>query len=401
MKYQKKRKGIIFTGSKGFPFGSAVIQRQIQLANSLKHAGYNVIVVNQRGAHTKEVAKREHIKVKGNYKGIQYLYSSFKTYKPSNFIIRNFFKTLGKIIEPIQITYLRLFKGYKFLFNNSIGLRELKYYSKLSNLLGMELVYDYVEMVDSLGKREVDQKDIESNFDDKFFYSVDKLLVISSFLENYLNNSKANKIPRVKIPPIIDFSLIDSIKPVKSKHQFFLYCGSIVYKDVIEFIISSYEKSKSSKNGVTLKLIINGSSDEISSLKNDIASKGLTDSVEILNSLSYEELLSNYKSALSLLIPLKNNLQDQARFPFKICEYVASKRPIITSDVPLINELFEDRNTAFIAKIDDKESFALKMDEVLSNQSLADSVGLNSYGLGKEYFNYKSYSSKLNELLEQ
>ena len=49
-----------------------------------------------------------------------------------------------------------------------------------------------------------------------------------------------------------------------------------------------------------------------------------------------------YKNATAHLIPLSNSIQDTARFPNKISEYLASAKPIITTDVGEIKHYFKD-----------------------------------------------------------
>lgn len=391
---------ILFTGSNGFPFGSADIQRQIQLANVLCDKGYQVIVINRRGAHSKMIAQREKISTIGNYNNIIYIYCSLLPYKSRFFLKRNIFKLFGVLSEFFVILYNRIFRNAKFLFNNSIKLNELKFYYYLAKILKMELVYDYVELVSSLGNREKDKLELSKNsFDNQFFKYADKFIVISSYLDNYMQKLGSD-LPRIKIPPIINFSYIDGIKPKVNTTPYFLFCGSAAYKDIIFFIIDSFLKSKSIQNGCNLRLVVQGAVDEIKAINKYIKDCNIQDNVLILSNLPYEVLISYYKSARALLIPLNSNLQDQARFPFKICEYVASKRPIVTTNVNLINEYFEDNKTAIIAENYDLNYYAKKLNTLCINPAMSDEIGENAYVMGLKIFNYKSYSTPMNNLLK-
>ncbi|RPD98011.1 glycosyltransferase [Aureibaculum marinum] len=390
---------ILMLGSTGFPFGSATIQRQIQLAKSLINAGFEVYVINNRCSHLKSISKRENIKVFGNYEGIRYFYSSLLPYKSENVLKRFFFKILGAINEVIVIFYLRIFKKYKYIFLRTHQLKTIKYYSKISKLLNIELIYDYVEFYDSLGNREgSDIKTSKINsFDYNFLQYVNKVTVISNFLENHVNKLDPN-VKMIKIPPIIDFDYFDNIKIENKSNNFFLFCGSIAYRDLVEFIINSYIKSTARKNNIKLKLVVNGDKEQVESLKKHIIEKGYQDDIFILSKLPYLELIQMYKSANALLIPIGNNKQDDARFPFKICEYTASKRPIITSNSGAIIEYFKDNQNAYIAKAEDIEDFSKKIDLVIEYPDQANEIGKNGYLLGKRVFNYTSYSDELKQL---
>jgi len=222
--------------------------------------------------------------------------------------------------------------------------------------------------------------------------------LIIHFLENHLKKINANK-PTIKIPPIIDFSYFDGVDPKKVTTPFFLFCGSAAYEDIIKFIIEVYINSNAKLKNYELKLVINGTLDQLEKLNQFINENRCHENVEILSNLSYLDLVNLYKSAWALLIPIGNNIQDQARFPFKICEYTASKRPIITSDSGAIKEYFDDGLNAFIAKTDSLDDFTRKLNLVMDQKKLSNRVGLNGYRLGKMLFNYKTYSDDLKNFI--
>jgi len=114
---------------------------------------------------------------------------------------------------------------------------------------------------------------------------------------------------------------------------------------------------------------------------------------------SYDDLIGYYKNARALLIPLQENLQDKARFPFKISEYTAAARPIITSDSGAVVEFFKDGENALLAKTGRISDFSAKLNFILENPQKAEQIGMNGYALGQNYFNYKSYRSTLLKLI--
>ena len=400
MRSKNRHVGVILLGSIGFPFGSATIQRQIQLAKSLLNANFKVCVINNRSSHPKFISKRENIKTLGNYQNVNYFYSSLITFKPTNFILRYIVKIIGAILEILTIIYLRIFKNYKYFLLRTDMLKDIKYYSKVSKLIGIELIYDYVEYYDSTGKRDLSgvKKHKKDSFDYNFINYVDKVIVISKFLENHVKSINV-EIPTIKIPPIIDFDYFNNIYFKKKSEQFFLFCGSIAYLDLIEFIINSYILSNASNNDIKLKLVINGDDSHLQKLNKFVNDKQQKKNITILTKLPYIELIQLYKSAKALLIPIGNNLQDDARFPFKICEYTASKRPIITSDSGAILEFFEDDNNALIAKSEDLNDFASKINKIIEQPEAADRIGESGYNLGSKIFNYNTYSQVLRKLI--
>ena len=388
----KSEDRVLYLGSNGFPFGSAMIQRQIQISKLFLDIGFKVNVLNRRGAHSKSIIQREKIKRSGKYQGIEYIYCSLIPYKSTNFIIRNSVKIVGYITEFLLIFYYVLFKGAKYFFCNSISLNQLKYYSFLAKILRAEFIYDYVEYMDSLGDRNKNEIiDISNSFDHNFFKYTDKIVCISVFLKKHLEDLQYKK-PIFKIPPIIDFSFFDKIEPKKDiESPYFLFCGSAAYYDLITFVIRAFSFSLADSVGYKLKLVISGSLDQLQRVKIYIDTIENKESIMILSKLPYIDLIGYYKSSVALLIPISNNLQDRARFPFKICEYTAAKRPIITSDTGAITQYFKNNVNALISESGDIESFASKMNLIIEKPDLVNKVGLKGYKLGKEVFNYRSY----------
>ena len=398
---KNKKERVIFTGSNGFPFGSAEVQRQLQLANALLEEGFDVTILNRRGLHSKYIAQREGISSSSYFNGIQYIYCSALPYRSDVFMIRNSFKILGYFSELFLIIYFRVFKNAKFLFNNSINLQKLKYYHFISRFLGLQLIYDYVEMMSSLEDNNIEVLDLENkNFDNQFFKYTDKIITISTFLDNYIRKITPNVLG-LKIPPIIDFSVFDKVVEINNDKPYFLYCGQANYVENIKFVINSFKRTDFVNNQFSLVFIIYGDVNAIEYVKQLKIESKFPKNIKILTSLSYCDLISYYKTARALLIPIQEHLQDQARFPYKICEYLASKRPIVSSKVPLIKEYFTDNENILAAKINDPNDFANKLSLLMENGSFADRIGKNGYLLGKKVFNYKTYSKDLKKLLKK
>jgi glycosyltransferase involved in cell wall biosynthesis len=143
---------------------------------------------------------------------------------------------------------------------------------------------------------------------------------------------------------------------------------------------------------------VNGGAEKISKHRDSIKDDK---TIKILSNLSYEVLISYYKNAKALLIPLQDNLQDKARFPFKISEYTAAARPIITSDSGAVIDYFQDGINALLAKTGDVNDFAEKLKFVLNNPQEAEKIATKSHELGQKLFNYKSYSTSLQEFATQ
>ena len=93
-------------------------------------------------------------------------------------------------------------------------------------------------------------------------------------------------------------------------------------------------------------------------------------------------------------------MQDKARFPHKIGEYVASGNPIITTNVGEIGHYFQHKKTALISDEYKASSFMKLMKYVLDNPAEAKKIGENGKELGLKEFNYLNQGQKLKSFLQ-
>jgi len=111
--------------------------------------------------------------------------------------------------------------------------------------------------------------------------------------------------------------------------------------------------------------------------------------------LPYNEIIPLYKSADLLLIPLRNNLQDIARFPHKVGEYTASGRPIISSKIGELKHYFIDKESALLASEYDIDVYLETLRQMKLNGVSFDEIGQRGYQIGYDNFHYESNSEKI------
>jgi hypothetical protein len=105
--------------------------------------------------------------------------------------------------------------------------------------------------------------------------------------------------------------------------------------------------------------------------------------------------LALYKTADVLMIPLRNTLQDIARFPHKIGEYSAAKRPILTTNLGEPNLYFEDGVSAILADEFSQSSYLKKLSAIVTSKKKLDEIGLEGYKIGINNFDYHAQGNAL------
>jgi glycosyltransferase involved in cell wall biosynthesis len=381
----------LYVGYPGFPLGLAQVQRQLLISKGLVEHGCQVKVLSRYGIHSKDRDKK--IFSKGNFEGVDYVFCSGTPYRPKQFIIRNLLKIIGFFNELRIIIQERFKYNADVIIITSNNIRGIIYYHLLAKILGYTSVVDQVEYWSA--QKNSTTKKIDSFFNDRYYGNfADKIIVISDFLLTKLKK-KYPRVPVIKIPAICDFSKFQAKTKAVNKEKYFLYCGSVNYFEVVTFILDAYAKIKSK---IGLVMVVSGNKSGIEKVNSYIAEKNIK-SVVLKSNIPYDELVSLYKNSLALLIPLRPTLQDIARFPHKLGEYTASKRPIISTQIGEVAVYFKDGENAFLSKDYNILQFSKKMQEVINSPELRENIAERSFKTGEQEFDYFKNGTKLFDFL--
>ncbi len=397
MKLKNQSLHVVYLGESGFPIGLAAIQKMTLIGKSLIHAGARVTVLNRKGKF--EVDEKVDIPLEGEHEGIRFFYTAGSIYRPSGFFQRNWQKIKGKVAE---YQYLKQYKNQGddliAIISTESFFQTLTYYI-YSKILNFPIVFNYVEMQTSMEHRSGFYLETNDYLMDHFMIKrMDAALPISEILKDNFNKIAPNK-PIFKIPVLCDFSLFDVPKN-QSKEPYFLYCGSLGYKEVVDFILEAYAKISKTTNIKLYLLVSGGKSVEYEQLQRDIAQKVNPEKVHVYKNIPYSQLIDLYVNAKALLIPLRPTLQDAARFPHKIGEYLATGNPIVTTNYGEVAHYFQDKKNALIANNYEVDEYVEKLLFVINEPDKASKIGKKGKTYGLNEFDYLSYGQKLKLFLK-
>lgn len=392
---QGRKFHVVYLGESGFPVGLAAIQKTILLGKALRAAGARMTVINRKGKF--KPGQPIQVEVEGDHEGIHYVYTSGSVYKPRGFFKRNWFKLKGVYGE---YRYLRRLAKKGELDAGIISCRDfiqVLLYRLYSIILGFPIALLYVEFASAMQHRQGLYKKVNDYLFDNFMVKrMDAALPISELLANNFRKVAPGK-PIFKIPVICDFEPFEQPKR-EGREPYFLYCGALDYKEVVDFILESYDRLPDSE--VKLHLLVSGGKkSQYEQLDADIRKMKKAGQVRVFSNVPYSELVDLYVNAIGLLIPMRPTLQDAARFPHKIGEYTAAANPIITTRVGEVPHYFEDGKTALVSDNYDAGEYAEKMKFVIDHPGEATRIGEQGRELGLREFNYLNYGPRLKEFL--
>lgn len=238
-------------------------------------------------------------------------------------------------------------------------------------------------------------KKIEANVRDRTFgYFLNVVFPISHFL---VEKSKHFHRPIAVLPILGDFSRVPMVCKMR---YYFSYCCSVEYLLRCPLVLDAFAILVQTNPKVKLILVLSGYDWKRKEIDSLISEYSLSNNVIIRTKVPQEELYQIYECSIGLLIPLDpNSLQDKARFSQKIAEYVATKRPIITSAVGEIPYYFKNEESAIIADYT-VGGYHKAMEKLLLNPELADKVGEGGYVVGASNFDYKVVGKQIAQIIK-
>lgn len=378
--------------------GLAAVQRITLMAKTLLTEGYRVTVICRKGVWKKN--SKINFGVKGNYEGIDYIYTSESVFRPKGFISRNIQKLKGLYGEFMYLKYLKKHDKINVAIISEMNVVHVLRYLIYSAFLNFSTVINFVELASSMKDRNSVLTKVKDYLYDHWVIKLfDGALPISDRLMKYYMAIAPSK-PAMKLPVLCDFEKFGKGKN-RDTEPYFLYCGSMAYKEVIDFIIEAYKSISENETTKLFLIVSGGKKSETGLLQEDLNTQFNTEQIRLFSNIPYNQLVDLYNNAIALLIPLRPTVQDSARFPHKIGEYLASGNPVITTNVGEIKNYFEDGKTALVADLYDIDAIAEKMQYVLDNPVDSKNIGANGKQLGLAEFDYRTHGVRLRMFLQE
>lgn len=377
---------ILFVGLSGVPYAGRACDSRLANTANLLAENATVEILNRYSSLAKEslsgielsdnVLCTEIIKPRKS-KGISTLFRYVLSLLKEPFAI---FESHRKE----KIDWLHLYTGHYIDF---------VMYRLIAKLIGAKIVYEYVEYRSEKSGTGLYHKLNNYLCDFQGAKLWDACIAISNYLKEAA--LKVNpKLPVIKVTPIGDFGLFESnVKAVDVKNDYVMFCGHAGYFDVVKFIIDSFNTSEIRKTKKLL-LVLGGNPDQVERVRE------YDNNCIIKSRLPYDDLIALYKHAFALMIPLRDNIEDIARFPNKICEYTAAHGLIVTTRNGEMQYYFRNGENAVVADECSVSAIAKRLDEVSKGSYNLDKIRENSYKTGMENFSKDAYKKCFYEFLK-
>ncbi|MCB0738654.1 MAG: glycosyltransferase [Bacteroidetes bacterium] len=221
-------------------------------------------------------------------------------------------------------------------------------------------------------------------------YLCDRVIVISRRLKKYYSQ----RVPTEKIsllPVIYDPSRFGVKYNLRTNT--IGYIGSFGYKDGVPQIIEAF--SKALKQNAKLKLRLIGYQNKSFDLNACLAKNGLSHqhpNIEITGQVYAKDIPALLGECDLLLMNRLNNPYANYGFPTKLAEYLATGRPVISTNVTDIDYYFTNGLDMKIIEAENVSQLAEAILERYNNYDLWSEMGLEGQKTGYRLFNYTRHT---------
>jgi glycosyltransferase involved in cell wall biosynthesis len=101
-----------------------------------------------------------------------------------------------------------------------------------------------------------------------------------------------------------------------------------------------------------------------------------------------------------MLLPLKNTVANAGRWPSKVCDYLAAGKPVITTQVGDIFDLFKDEKAGFSCD-DNSLSFANKIKDAFDNVNTLPVLEKNARDIAEKSLSWAIHTDKLETIYKR
>ena len=396
---------IIFTET-DFPVGGATTSRIKLISKCLTEAGNNITLAILNAESKSLLSGNE--TAKGVHDGIEYIYLSNKTVRPSDFIGSLIDTLRGILFSPIFLYTKATRCRIDAIILYTPNLINCSFCIAFSKLYRIPI---FVELCEIQSKSENEQTFKQKIMSIGYLLAetfipriANGFIVISTKIRDFYVNKGVQKSHIFLLPIIVDFDyyqkvFLTEISILKDK-QYFLYSGSFDEKDGLEYVIRAFSNI-AIKQG-ELFLVLTGQptkaiKDNILNLANRL---NVSDKIKFTGFITNDELIWCYQNAMALICCRTNSKYANFGFPTKLGEYLSVGKPVVATKVGDIERYLSDEESVFFAEPENVESISQKMEKVLANQATSAQTGNKGRFVAKNAFDYRNYIYSLDAFIK-
>ena len=283
----------------------------------------------------------------------------------------------------IRLFFYLLFAKVDLIFSNDLDTLPAAFLA--SRIKRKKLIYDtheyFTEMPELVGRKRVQA--IWKAFERTIFPKLDNIITVNDSIARLYAGEYHKEIHVVRnIPPAFHPEKIKSRTelglPEDNMILILQGTGINIDRGAEEIVLAM-------KYMENIMLLIVGSGDVLTKLKDMVRSEKLEEKVMFRPKMPFEELRQYTMNAnLGLALDKDTNLNYRFSLPNKLFDYIHSRIPVLASDLPEIKEIIEKYDIGFFIPNHTPQAIAETVNRIFENKSRYQTVKLNTGKAGKE-----------------
>jgi glycosyltransferase involved in cell wall biosynthesis len=287
---------------------------------------------------------------------------------PESFALKKFFQFDSKFLFLISEFIWANFRNLVFSLNVSFHLikhrksKNVFIYTRVWLLLYVLLFFKKIRLIDNKIFYESHKF---SSFLMGPLLKIDGVIVINNYLKGlYLERNLTSVLLAHDGVNIDEYKEISSYQFNSYKKKYIvLYTGSLFSWKGVHIIVDALRYLPDE-----IELVcIGGSGNYLKDFKKYVEKSNNSDRILVIPHISKAELIDYVENSDVLVLP--NSVKDKMNLytsPIKLFEYMASKRPIVASNISAIKEILNHNENAFLFESDNPKDLALKIKNAIN-----------------------------------
>ena len=381
-----------------YPHGMACTNRIHNYAKGLQESGHRVEIIIPIALENSSEAKNSI--ASGQHEGVSFTYAGGSTYRSQSFLRRRVEDTIG----PLQAVYHTVRSTEKadaiILVSNRIY--HILLFKAATALISAVFIQEKSELPFAFSKETSRLSLFFRKIHNRIIYQFfDGIIVISEQLRSFFAPLIKKSASLLLVPIIVNLEEFDGKSNATPSEKYVAYAGNLSdHKDGVTTLIKAFALIAERHADVQFYLIGKPTAKSEERVNALISEYKLHNRVVLTGYVSRKDLVKYITGASVLALAKPDNEQANFCFPSKLGEYLASTKPVVTTQVGEISSYLTDGDTAFLVEPDDAEAFAEKLDWVLSNPLQAEHVGKQGQALAYEKFSYKKQGKRIADFVQ-
>jgi glycosyltransferase involved in cell wall biosynthesis len=381
-----------------FPEGRAATSRARLLSLALVNRGHHVTVVSTRV--TEVPPSVNNWARSGEWRGVRFLYTTGTTVRHERFLARRLVEFRGSVVAVIWLCRRKLRREIDCVYLWSTVLQWTAWGAGFRLLLRALRIPFVIELNELPWPLRSQRNAIEKHVSP--LSGATGAICISAFLEQWARDRSSghSRLTEVRRVPIVaDLEELPEFTARAEGAPQVLLASSAGFIGELRLVLGAMEVVWDKEPDC--RLVITGWSERDADAAQAlpvVRAASRPQNVVLAGNLPRPQLLAMYAASSALLAPLVDTFKSQARFPTKIGEYLASGRPVVTTNVGEPGRLLTDGVNAYVAATADFTDYGDAILRAIQAEDAAPAVGQQGRNLAREEFYYLCWGECLESL---